>query len=142
VYVDSDLFVRGRSDNLNFSEIMNLALAAIYGTDYGEDRKIIRNRIPMMQKTISEKVNEEKEAIRTEQERIKAEQKEHERIETAIMSSLEGIRSLAYGRLPEFDIHGDYESFWARLAEKASQAAGVEISPGQVQCVVRQGYAK
>ncbi|MDD3516562.1 MAG: hypothetical protein PHD35_12585 [Synergistaceae bacterium] len=97
--------------------------------------EIIRDRYAAESRAIADEVAKkeaEKEAVKVKQERI----------EEAIREATGGLDAIAFGRLPEFDRHGDYSDFWERIAAVASGLAGCEISTAAVQEVVRRGRAK
>jgi len=81
------------------------------------------------------------EAAKKEAVKVTEEQKQ-ERIDEAIRGAIGGLDAVAFGRLPEFDRHGDYSDFWERIAAVASGLADCEISTAAVQEVVRRGRAK
>ena len=78
---------------------MNLALAAIYGADYGSEKQIIRERIPKMQESIAQRVEMEKKEIEAEERAKVAEKEEEVRAHDAIMNVVGGIWDMARRRL-------------------------------------------
>lgn len=116
---------------------MNLALAAIYGADYGSEKQIIRERIPKMQESIAQRVEMEKKEIEAEERAKVAEKEEEERVHDAIMNVVGGIWDMARRRL--HDPYGDYIEWWEELARLASEEAGVEIEAADVLAVVKYG---
>lgn len=116
---------------------MNLALAAIYGTEYGTEKRIIRKRIPKMQESISERVEMETNEIEALRRRAEAAEQAEKRAYQAILDVLSPIWSIAKRRL--YDPYGDNIEWWEDLAATASRAAGRDISVGELQAVVRRG---
>ena len=95
----------------------------------------IRDRYAAESRAIADEVAK-KEAVKVMEEQ--KEQKQ-ERIDEAIRGAIGGLDAVAFGRLPEFDRHGDYSDFWERIAAVASGLADCEISTAAVQEVVRRG---
>ncbi len=136
VYVDSDLFVLGRGAGLNFSEILNIGLAAALDVPY-EKKDVIRQKRIYMQQSVKERFAAEKAAIEAEDRAKVAEKEEEERVHDAIMNVVGGIWDMARRRL--HDPYGDYIEWWGELARLASEEAGVEIDITDVQAVVKYG---
>ena len=133
---------------MNFSEVLNTAIAALLDVPYGE-KDLLRKKRYHMEEAIRDRYAAESRAIadeaaKKEAVKVMEEQKEQkqERIEEAIRGAIGGLDAVAFGRLPEFDRHGDYSDFWERIAAVASGLADCEISTAAVQEVVRRGRAK
>jgi len=146
--VDNDLFVLGRGAGLNFSEILNTAIAALLDVPY-EEKDLLRKKRYHLEEKIRDRYAAEARVIEAEhasEEAVKVKEQEEEqkqeRIEEAIRGAIAGLEAVAFGRLPEFDRHGDYYDFWERIAAAASDLAGCEVGVAAVQEVVRRGRAK
>lgn len=124
---------------------MNTAIAALLDVPYSE-KDLLRKKRYYMEEAIRDRYAAESRAIADEaakKEAVKVtEEQKQERIEEAIRGAIDGLDAVAFGRLPEFDRHGDYSDFWERIAAVASGLAGCEISTAAVQEVVRRGRAK
>ena len=134
-----------RGEGLNFSAVLNYALAAVLDIPYDEPA-LLRKRRFHMQELIKERFRAEKEAVKAEEAAKAAEKGAKESaavkdadIAAAIWRALGGLGAVAFGRLPEFDRNGDYYEFWDRTAAAVSRAAGCPVSTVQVQEVVRRG---
>lgn len=136
VYVDSDLFVLGRGAGLNFSEILNIGLAAALDVPY-EKKDVIRQKRLYMQQSVKERFAAEKAAIKAEEQAKEAEADQEERIHAAIMRVIGPIQGMARRRL--HDPYGDYIDWWENLAEIASKDAGVTIEASDIRLVVKNG---
>ena len=146
--MDNDLFVLGRGAGLNFSEILNTAIAALLGVPY-EEKDLLRKKRYHLEEKIrgryaaeSRAIAAEKATKEAEKMREQEEEQKQERLWAAITRAITGLEAVAFGRLPEFDRHGDYYDFWERIAAAASVLAGCEVSVSAVQEVVRRGRTR
>ena len=136
VYVDPDLFVLGRGAGINFSEVLNIGLAAALGVQY-EKKDVIRQKRLYVEQSVKDRFAAEKEAIMAEEQAKVRENEERERVHDAIMRVVGSILDMARRRL--YDPHGDYIEWWEELARRVSKEAGTEISVEDLQAFVRHG---
>jgi len=128
--------------------VLNTAIAALLNVPY-EEKDLLRKKRYHLEEKIRDRYAAEARVIEAEhasEEAVKVKEREdekkQERIEEGIRQSLDGLTAIAFGRLPEFDRHGDYYDFWDRLAAAASDLAGCEVSVSAVQEVVRRGRTR
>lgn len=136
VYVDGDLFVLGRGAGLNFSAVLNYALAALLEVSY-DDPALLRKKRAHMEASIKARFRDEKAAVAAEVAAKEAEADQEERIHAAIMRVIGPIQGMARRRL--HDPYGDYIDWWENLAEIASKDAGVTIEASDIRLVVKNG---
>lgn len=152
VYIDRDLYTVGRGENLNFSEVMNYALAGVLGFDYESDRDLIRQRTQEMVIGIRQKFREETSRI---EEEVRA--AERDKIESKVREELQGRQQEVVhevildvlknpashtNRLPEADMFNDHASWWEEKSEQVSARAGVRVSTNELQNFVRQSIGR
>jgi hypothetical protein len=136
VYVDGDLFVLGRGAGLNFSEILNYAIASILDVPY-EEKALIRQKRQVMQDQIKQRFLAEKEAIMAEYLESEAANKEKEQVDRVIEGILKHV-GVAVAKRRLYDPHGDYVEWWENLATSASQTAGTTVSVQDLQEAARR----
>lgn len=152
VYVDPDLYVMAKSENLNISEIVNYGIAGILGFEYGRDRDLLRQRTREMTTKLREKFIEERTRIEEEvlaserakvEEQVRADQqvRKQEIVHEVIMDILKDPKS-HIKRLPEQDPHYDYIEWWQARADEVSARAAVHVSTSELQQFVRQNIGR
>lgn len=110
--------------------MLNTAIAALLDVPY-EEKDLLRKKRYHLEEKIRDRYAAEARVIEAEHAS-----------EEAIRGAIAGLEAVAFGRLPEFDRHGDYYDFWERIAAAASDLAGCEVGVAAVQEVVRRGRAK
>lgn len=143
VYVNPDLWTLIQMENPkpNLSKIFNEALAAYLGLPYIHEPDLIREKTGKMKTRLRELYQEQQKLIEKELESEREDAAKKILREKIIGENLSKIfinpNSLK-PKLPENDIHGDYDEWWQQKASELSKVSQLTVSPVELQAMIRR----